>query len=157
MSAYLIVDVDDIIEYLEAQNASLNLPEAAATLRLTAALASGLGNPNDLNAIAVADWNRHNRANKDGINVQQVFAANNYDLFNVVERRFMVDALLAHYFPIDSDSTIDELILVSSKPEFGQLTRRVNLGPQARVRFWADVTPATEKGIIFQPLESILG
>ncbi|KAB2905927.1 MAG: NYN domain-containing protein [Anaerolineae bacterium] len=157
MSAYLIVDVDDIIEYLEAQNASLNLPEVAAALRLSASLASGLSSPNELSAIAVADWSRLNRPNKDGINVQQVFSSNNYDMFSVIERRFMVDALLAHYFPIDADSTIDELILVSSKPDFAQLTRRVNLGPQARVRFWADVAPAVQKGIIFQPLESILG
>ncbi len=157
MSAYLIVDVDDIIEYLEAQNASLSLPEVAASLRVSAALAAGVSSSEGLTAIAVADWNKRNRANKDGINVQQVFVANNYDLFNVIERRFMIDALLTHYFPIDAEASIDELILVSSKPDFVQLTRRIKLEPHVRVRFWADVPPAQQKGIIFQPLDSIVG
>lgn len=157
MSAYLIVDVEDIIEYLDAQNASLSLPEVAASLRLSAALAAGLVNKDSLTAIAVADWTKYNRPNKDSINVQQVFAANNYDLFNVIDRRFMIDSLLTRYFPIDSDAAIDELILVSSQADFAQLIKRIKLEPHVRVRFWADVAPAIQKGVIFQPLESILG
>src|SRR5687767_2964076 len=157
MSAYLIVDVDDIIEYLEGHSATPVLADAANALRNTAALASGLSSPDQLNAIAVADWNKYHRPTKNGMNVQQVYVSAGYDLFNISERKYMADALLTHYFPLDDESKIDELILATSSPDLIKLLDRVTLEPHVRVRVWADHAPATRKNVIFQPLESIVG
>lgn len=158
MSAFLIVDIDDIIEYLDAQSFAPNLLDVAMSLRNTAALAVGLSNPNELTAIAVANWNKYSRADSKGINVQQIFVSTGYDLFNVAERKFIVDALLTDYFPLEAEASIDELILASSKPDLLRLLERLSLKPHVRVRVWADVQPPI-KGheFIFQKLESILG
>ena len=87
MSAYLIVDVDDILEYLEAQTFSPNLLDVALSLRNTAALAAGLPSAGDMRAIAVTDWNQYSRPDPSGVNVQQVFLQANYELFTVSERK----------------------------------------------------------------------
>ena len=156
MSAYLIVDVDDILEYLDAQTFSPNLLDVAMSLRNTAALAAGLPNANDMRAIAVTDWNRYSRPDPSGVNVQQVFLQATYELFTVSERKFLADALLTEFFPIDSDTTVDELIFASSQPDFLNIINRLNLNPNVRIRVWADVQPSAEN-VIYQPLESILG
>lgn len=157
MSAYLLVDVEDIIEYLDAQNFSPNLVDVALSLRNTAALAAGLPSPDDLVAVAVADWNAYHRPDKNGVNVQQVFVSTGYDLFNITERRFVADALLTGYFPMDSDASIDELILASSRVDFLELIKRLKLKSEVRVRVWADVQPPITHRVVFQPLESVLG
>jgi hypothetical protein len=156
MSAYLIVDVDDIKEYLDAQTFSPNLLDVAMSLRNTAALAAGLTSAEEIVAIAVANWNRYRRPDSEGVNIQQVFVSTGYDLFNVTERKFVTDALLTDYFPIDAEASIDELIIASSKPDFMQIIDRLHLKPHVRVRIWADVKP-TNDNVIFQPLEAILG
>jgi hypothetical protein len=156
MSAYLIVDVDDILEYLEAQTFSPNLLDVALSLRNTAALAAGLPSASDMRAIAVTDWNQYSRPDASGVNVQQVFLQAGYELFTVSERKFLTDALLTEFFPIDSEATVDELIFASSQSDFLGIISRLNLKPNVRIRVWADVRPSDDT-VIFQPLESILG
>jgi hypothetical protein len=156
MSAYLLVDVDDIREYLEAQHFAPNILDVAMSLRNTAALAAGLTNSEDLKAIAIANWNTARRSDSSGVNVQQVFVSCGYDLFNVSDRRFMSDAILTAYFPMDSEAGISELIIASSQVDFLKVLDRLHLPPQTRVRVWADVPPNISNAI-YQPLQAILG
>lgn len=158
MSAYFIVDVDDLIEYLQAQTLQASLADVAISLRTTAALAAGLMSPNELVAIAVSDWNQHHRPNANGVHVQQVFVSAGYDLFNVTQRKFVVDALLTHYFPIDKEAEISEMIVATSQQDLLILIDRMNIPPFARVRVWSDIVSSNSNAqVIFQPLENILG
>ncbi|NJL95810.1 MAG: NYN domain-containing protein, partial [Anaerolineae bacterium] len=156
MSSYLIVDVDDLLDYLQGQTAAPKLMDAATTLRSTAALAAGLSSPERLQAIAIAEWNKYRRADSNGVNVQQVFVSTGYDLFNVSERRYVTDALLTQYFPIDAEDQVDELILASANPDVTAIISRIQFAPNSRIRIWADARPQLQN-VIFQPLQSIVG
>jgi hypothetical protein len=157
MTAYLIVDVDDLLQRLESRGVAQDLSSVARTLINSAALAAGLGSPAELMAIAVADWNRYRRPSATaGVGVQQVFAGEGYDLFNVPDRKVVADALLMHYFSFEEQS-IDELIVATSRLDISTLVHRVQTTDRARVRIWADEPPADLQNVIFQPLEAILG
>lgn len=157
MTAYLIVDVDDLLQRLETRGVALDIHTVAAALLNSAALAAGLGSPAELVAVAVADWNRYRRpSGSAGVSVQQVFASEGYDLFNVPDRKFVADALLMHYFSFDTES-VDELIIATSQLDISTLVHRVQTTDRARVRIWGDEPPPDLEGVIFQPLESILG
>ena len=157
MTAYLIVDVDDLLQRLESRGIAQDLSSVARTLITSAALAAGLGSPAELMAIAVADWNRYRRPSATaGVGVQQVFAGEGYDLFNVPDRTVVADALLMHYFSFEEQS-IDELIVATSRLDISTLVHRVQTTDRARVRIWADEPPADLQNVIFQPLEAILG
>jgi hypothetical protein len=157
MTAYLIVDVDDLLQRLESRGVAQDLSSVARTLINSAALAAGLGSPSELMAIAVADWNRYRRPSASaGVGVQQVFAGEGYDLFNVPDRKVVADALLMHYFSFEEQS-IDELIVATSRLDISTLVHRVQTTDRARVRIWADEPPADLHNVIFQPLEAILG
>ena len=108
-------------------------------------------------AIAVADWNRYRRPSiSAGVSVQQVFANEGYDLFNVPDRRVVTDALLTHYFSFE-EQAIDELIIASTRMDIAALVHRVPASGRARMRIWGDEPPSGLAGVIFQPLEVILG
>jgi hypothetical protein len=157
MKAYLIVDVDDLLFRLEERNLALDLHEIAMALRNGATLASGLTSADELIAVAVADWNRRRALpGRSTPNVQQVFVTAGYDIFNVPERAFVADALVVEYFSNDPEATVDELILVTTRLDFATLISRVNVHPHTRIRIWGDTPPEIE-GMIFQPLETILG
>ncbi len=157
MTAYLIVDVDDLLQRLESRGVAQDLSSVARTLITSAALAAGLGTPSQLMAIAVADWNRYRRPSATaGVGVQQVFAGEGYDLFNVPDRKVVADALLMHYFSFEEQS-VDELIVATSRLDISTLVHRVQTTDRARVRIWADEPPADLQNVIFQPLEAILG
>ena len=157
MTAYLIVDVDDLLERLEERGVASDIHTVATTLLNSAALAAGLGSPDKLVAVAVADWNRYRRPSSSaGVSVQQVFAGEGYDLFNVPDRKFVTDALLMHYFAFDTES-VDELILATSRLDISTLVHRVQTTDRARVRIWGNEPPPDLDNVIFQPLEVILG
>ncbi len=157
MTAFLIVDVDDLLQRLESRGVALDIHTVAAALLNSASLAAGLGSPEELVAVAVADWNRYRRpSGTAGVSVQQVFASEGYDLFNVPDRKFVTDALLMHYFSFDTES-VDELIIATSQLDISTLVHRVQTTDRARVRIWGDEPPPDLEGVIFQPLESILG
>lgn len=155
MNAYLIVDVDDLINRLETRNLALDLHDVATTLRNGAALAAGLSHADELIAVAVADWNKQrSKPRRGGSNVQQLFVTNGYDTFNVPERAFVADALHVNYF--SEDVEINELILVTTQNDLISLIQRINIAQRGRVRIWSD--QQTEiPGVIFQPFETILG
>jgi hypothetical protein len=157
MPAYLIVDVDDLLQRLESRGVALDIHTVAAALVNSAALAAGLKSPSDLIAVAVADWNRYRRpSGVAGVSVQQVFAGEGYELFNVPERKVVTDALLMHYFSFEQPQ-VDELIIATTRLDISTLVHRVQTTDRARVRIWGDEPPPDLEGVIFQPLEAILG
>jgi len=157
MIAYLIVDVDDLLQRLDSRGVALDVHTVAAALINSAVLAAGLQAKEDLSAVAVADWNRYRRpSGSAGVSVQQVFASEGYDLFNVPDRSVVADALLKHYFSVETEQ-IDELIVASTREDIVSLVRRVDISSRTRVRVWGDEPPADLPGVIFQPLEAILG
>ena len=157
MTAYLIVDVDDLLQRLESRGVVMDIQTVATALLNSASLAAGLGSPDDLMAIAVADWNRYRRPSVSaGVSVQQVFANEGYDLFNVPDRQVVTDALLTHYFSFE-EQVIDELIIASTRMDIAALAQRVPTSGRARIRIWGEEPTPGLTGVIFQPLEVILG
>jgi hypothetical protein len=157
MTAYLIVDVDDLLQRLESRGVAIDIQTMARALLNSAVLAAGLGSRDELVAVAVADWNRYRRpSGSAGVSVQQVFAGEGYDLFNVPDRKFVTDALLMHYFSFEEQS-VDELIIATTRLDISTLVHRVQITDRARVRIWGDEPPPNLEDVIFQPLEVILG
>src|SRR5690348_2190520 len=107
MAAYLIVDVDDLLQRFQKRGISLDLQELAVGLRGGAALAAGLVSADSLKAVAVADWNSKDQA---GTNYQRIFKAAGYEIFDMPRRDQLADALIVHYFSFDPEP-VDELIL----------------------------------------------
>jgi hypothetical protein len=159
MAAYLIVDVDDLLQRFHNRGISVDLQELAVGLRGGAALAAGLASVNSLKAVAVADWDSYQSSGMN-VNPRQVFTAAGYDIFDMPHRASLADALIVHYFSFDPDP-VDELILATTSADLVPLVRRVKLTRSARIRMWGseDVLQGTEfaEEIIFQPLESLLG
>ncbi len=157
MIAKLIVDVDDLLQHLESRGVVLDIQTVAQNLLNSAALAAGM-RKTDLGAIAVADWNRYRRpSGSAGVSVQQVFAGEGYDLFNIPDRVKVTEALLNHYFS-DSAPPVEELIIASSRSDMLALINRVPTTDRTRVRVWGDEPPENlAYDVIFQPLEVILG
>jgi hypothetical protein len=153
VSAYLIVDVDDFLERVNSRTLSIDLHDLASKLRGNAAMAAGLSSPNELKAIAAADWDAHRTP--AGQPVQHIFEAVGFRACNVLDRDHIVDMLCDDFFAQDS-SAVDELILVTSSPDLLALPERVKLKRSARVRIWSDQEPESDE-YIYQPLESILG
>lgn len=158
MAAYLVVDVDDLLEHFRSKDISIDMQELAVGLRGSAALAAGLVSADRLRAIAVADWQAHN--GKTSVDLQHIFKAAGYDSFDMPHRDSLADALIIHYFSYDP-APIDELILATTSRDLLPLIRRVKVTRNARIRMWGseDVLQGTEfaEDVIFQPLDSLLG
>lgn len=159
MAAYLIVDVDDLLQRFRARNMSVDLQELAVGLRGSAALAAGLISSERLKAIAVANWRQYDNQSLL-IDPEAIFRAAGYDVFDVPARESLADILIIHYFSYDPDP-VDELILATTSRDLLPLIRRIRTTRSARIRMWGaeDVLQGTEfvDEIIFQPLETLLG
>ncbi len=153
MAAYLIVDVDDLISRLQNRSFAVDFHDLATRLRGNAALAAGLATPDALKAVAVADWTKHRTTGNASL--ERIFEGIGFETFNMPDRRHIVDALIIQYFSFDPDP-VDELIVVTTSTDVTTLIRRIKMQRNARVRVWADQPPEID-GVIFQPLESILG
>ena len=163
MAAYLIVDVDDMIEHFRKRGIAIDLQELAVGLRGGAALAAGLMSPDRLRAVAAADWQAkkpQRRKTAASLDPQMIFKSAGYDTFQVPQRANLADALIVHYFSYDPEP-VDELILATTNRDLIPLVRRIRTTRSARVRMWGseDVLSGTEFAgdVIFQPLESLLG
>lgn len=159
MAAYLIVDVDDLLERFHDRGMSVDLHELAVGLRGSASLAAGLVSSDNLKAIAVANWDIY--AKRPGmVDPQAIFKASGYDVFNVPLRESLADILIIHYFSYDPEP-VDELILATTSRDMLPLISRIKITRSARIRMWGtqDVLQGTEfaDDIIFQPLETLLG
>jgi hypothetical protein len=161
MAAYLIVDVDDLIEHFRRRNIAVDLQELAVGLRGGAALAAGLMSADRLRAVAAANWKKHRQQKgRTSVDAQYVFKAAGYEVFDIPHRESLADALIMNYFSFDPEP-VDELILATTNPDLVPLVRRVKRTRNARVRMWGsdDVLEGTEFAdqVIFQPLETLLG
>ena len=161
MTAYLVVDVDDLLQQFQQRGISVDLQELAVGLRGGAALAAGLMSPEKLKAIAVANWAQYlDRSLGLSPHTQRVFKAAGYDIFDMPLRASLADALILHYFSFDPDP-VDELILATNSRDLIPLVRRVKTTRNARIRVWGseNILDGTEfiEAVIFQPLESLLG
>jgi hypothetical protein len=158
MAAYLIVDVDDLLEHFRSRSITVDMQEFAVGLRGSAALAAGLASVDRLRTIAVANWHTHMK--QGTIDLQYVFKAAGYDTFDMPRRDTLADALIVHYFSYDPDP-IDELVLATTSRDLLPVIRRVKVTRNARIRMWGseDVLKGTEfeDDVVFQPLETLLG
>ncbi len=161
MTAYLVVDVDDLLQQFLKRGIVVDLQELAVGLRGGAALAAGLVSADKLKAIAVANWQLYqDRVPGFSPNTQRIFKSAGYDVFDIPRRESLADALIMHYFSFDPDP-VDELILATTSRDLIPLIRRVKTTRNARIRVWGseNVLEGTEfaEQVIFQPLESLLG
>ena len=158
MTAYLVVDVDNLTHHFYERGMAVDMQELAVGLRGSAALAAGLVNPDGLKAIAAADWELHQERRE--ADLEFIFKSAGYETFGMPHRETLADALIIHYFSYDPDP-IDELILATTSPDLLPLIRRIRTTRNARIRMWGshDVLQGTEFAgdILFQPLESLLG
>lgn len=158
MAAYLIVDVDDLLEHFRSRGIAVDLQELAVGLRGSAALAAGLVSADRLKAIAVANWASFRKSGQ--MEREYIFKAAGYDIFDMPLRDSLADTLIIHYFSYDPDP-VDELILATTSRDLLPVIRRVKVTRNARVRMWGsvDVLKGTEfsDDVVFQPLESLLG
>ncbi len=159
MAAYLIVDVDDLVQRFKSKNMNVDLQEFALGLRGGAALAAGLPSVEKLKAVAIANWSQY-RAQPGKPHPEAMFKMMGYDTLNLTERAAIADATYIHYFSFDPEP-IDELILATTSTDLLPLATRIKLTRTARIRVWGseDVlkgTPFADE-IIFQPLETLLG
>ncbi len=152
MAAYLIVDVDDLLERLHG--VAIDTHDLAIRLRSGAALAAGLLGPDELKAVAVANWSAH-KQRPNGASVESIFENVGFETFNMPDRQHIADALIIQYFSFDPEP-VDELIIVTTSADVTTLIKRVKMQRNARIRVWSDVSQRID-GVIFQPLESILG
>ncbi len=159
MAAYLIVDVDDLLQRFQLRGMTVDVQELAVGLRGSAALAAGLVSSDKLRAIAVANWDAYKKR-PNMPDPQLIFKASGYDVFDVPHRDSLADILIIHYFSYDPDP-VDELILATTSRDLLPLIRRIKTTRSARIRMWGaeDVLKGTEFAdeIIFQPLETLLG
>ncbi|PJF37023.1 MAG: hypothetical protein CUN49_02415 [Candidatus Thermofonsia Clade 1 bacterium] len=152
MSAYLIVDIEDLLVGLQQRAFAIDLYDLASRLRSTAALAAGVSLER-LQAVAVANWESVRALNSSA---QPILEGVGFQTFDVPERAQFADALMARYFGDDAEP-LNELILVATSQEVLSLIARVPKRRNARVRVWADSAPSTSDEIIYQPLETVLG
>jgi hypothetical protein len=164
MAAYLIVDVDDLLNHFRNRNIAVDLQELAVGLRGGAALAAGLMSADKLRAVAAADWEAKTtngrRKTRGTLDAQMIFKSAGYETFQMPQRTALADALIVNYFSFDPEP-VDELILATTNPDLVPLVRRIRTTRNARIRMWGshDVLTGTEfaEEVIFQPLESLLG
>jgi hypothetical protein len=158
MAAYLVVDVDNLLQHFRSRGIGVDFQELAVGLRGGAALAAGLVSADSLKAIAVAHWDSHRE--RGTADLEYIFKAAGYDTFDLPHREPLADALIIHYFSYDPEP-IDELILATTSSDLLPLIRRIKTTRSARIRMWGseDVLKGTEfaNEIVFQPLESLLG
>ncbi|RMG81681.1 MAG: NYN domain-containing protein [Chloroflexi bacterium] len=158
MAAYLVVDVDDLLDRFHQKGITVDLQELAVGLRGGAALAAGLVSADRLKSIAVANWEQYDATGR--INPQHIFRAAGYEVFDSPTRESLADVLIIHYFSYDPEP-VDELILATTSRDLLPLINRIKTTRRARIRMWGseDVlqgTPYADE-IIFQPLENMLG
>lgn len=157
MAAYLIVDLDRLLQQFRASNFPVDLQEMAVALRGRAALAAGVSSE-QLRAVAAADWDQHRQ---DGNTLlEQIFRGARYELFDVPQTDPLIDALQLQYFPPDGE-LVTELILVTIGSDLLELANRARMTRSSRVRLWGLENTLTDDhldlGAIFQDLRELLG
>lgn len=158
MAAYLIIDVEDLLAHFRKRGIAVDFQELAVAFRGGAALAAGLPSADKLRAIAVGNWDKIQE--ESTTNLQALFKASGYEVFNMPHRDALADALIIHYFSYDPDP-VDELILATTSKDLLPVIRRVKTTRNSRIRMWGseNVLEGTEFAdeVLFQAFESLLG
>ncbi|MCY4073709.1 MAG: NYN domain-containing protein [Chloroflexi bacterium] len=156
MTAYLIVDADDILQF--ASQEGIDLQELAVALRGNAALVAGLYDSSMLTAVAVANWDSEH--GDWPVDPQTIFRSAGYRILDVSAREDLVNTLIERYFSTDP-KLIDELIVASRSGDLLPLIDKVETPANARIRLWneKDSVPDVEftKNVLVQPLENLYG
>ncbi len=157
MASYLFVDVDTLLRRLRQHGTAVDLYDMANSLRGGAALAAGLVSPNELVAIAIADWDVTDAAHRGSISPHHAFEASGFQLCTVTDRSRIPEVL--HNTYLAADPAVNELIIATNDSSILSVLDYVRLAPGARVRLWGDPnTLGTQyPNVIVQPLETILG
>ena len=158
MAAYLIVDVEDLLEHFQQRNIAVDFQELAVAFRGGAALAAGLPSADRLKSIAVANWGKIRESNTPDL--ERIFKASSYEVFDMPHRGSLADALIIHYFSYDPEP-VDELILATTSKDLLPVIKRVKMTRNSRIRMWGseNVLMGTEfaDDVLFQAFESLLG
>ena len=158
MTAYLIVDVDDLLRFTSQKG--IDLQEFAVALRGSSALVAGLFDTNLLKAIAVADWRTQQEENY-AVEPVTIFRSVGYEVVDVEDRSCLPHCLMDRYFRIPPTRN-DELILATTSLDMLPLIREIRDVSDIRMRVWgADenvlLDTEFEDDIIFQRLEALSG
>jgi hypothetical protein len=152
MSAYLIVDVDDLLEHLQRRSFAIDHHELATKLRNSAALVAGLPSPDDLRAVAVANWHEMQNMATEGI-----FQGVGFEIVDSSSPEHTANILMINIFNVDP-TPVEELILVGNGNQLVLLSSKVKMNSAGRIRVWGEQKPDIPlPGVIYQPLESVLG
>ena len=163
MAAYLIVDVDDLLQF--ALGKGIAPRELVIALRGNAALAAGLFETAMLRAIAVGNWNwvdeHWPQADEDWtVDPATEFVNAGYELLEVEDRSQLTPRLIEKYFSCDPNP-VDELILATTSSDLLQLIDEIRTTRSSRIRLWGanDVVKDTRfaDDVIFQSLDRLHG
>ncbi len=160
MTAYLIVDVDELLDFTK-QN-GIDLQELAVAVRGNAALFAGLPDSSQLKAIALADWTAHAQHGNWRALPQAIFKDAGYETLDLPERAYLADCLMDTYFSLDGSSPMSWLFLATTSGDLLSLIPRIGLQRETAVRVWG-ADEAMLQGrrlasdVIFQPLASLPG
>jgi len=133
MTAYLLVDVDSMLDF--SANNGIDLHEMAVALRGNAALVAGLFDTSKLKAVAIADWLAH-RSGDWALSPRSIFEAAGYEHFDAADRSDLLERLQERYFAGVS-APLNELILATTCPDLLPLLNAVPLSRMSRLRVWS--------------------
>lgn len=157
MKAYLLVDVDDLLDY--AANSKVDLQELAVAIRANAIMVAGLIESTLLRAIAFASWSAENaRLPKETI---AIFQNAGYETFDITDPARANQCLQAEFFPPDH-TPLGWLIMATRRKDLLGLLPQINFSDNSRIRLWGSDEAALDFGslndrIVVQRLDSLVG
>lgn len=159
MTAFLIVDVQDLRQRLQRRGIAVDLQELAVGLKGNATLVAGLVGPDKLRALAVVDPDPY-AAYGEGPRVSRIFRDAGYKILPQTPRDQLSAELLSLLSDADGER-LDEVILVTDSDDLVPLLREVQYAASARIRVWGieNVLEGTDlqDTVVFQPLTTLPG
>ncbi|MCY3945949.1 MAG: NYN domain-containing protein [Anaerolineaceae bacterium] len=159
MTAFLIVDVQDLQQRLQRRGIAVDLQELAVGLKGNATLVAGLMGPDKLRALAIVEPDA-GAAYGEGPRVSRIFRDAGYTILPQTPRDLLSAELLSLLTAADSDR-LDEVILVTDSEDLVPLLREVQSAGSARIRVWGieNVLEGTDLQdlVVFQPLTTLPG
>ncbi len=158
MTAYLIVDVDDLLRFTSQKG--IDLQEFSVALRGSSALVAGLFDTSLLRAVAVADWRAHKNDNF-AVDPETIFRSAGYEIVELDDRSQLAACLMERYFQAPP-SPNSQLILATTSLDMLPLIREIRMTSDVRMRVWGGEEnflrgTEFENDIIFQRLEALSG
>ncbi len=157
MKAYLLVDVDDLLDY--AANSKVDLQELAVAIRANAIMVAGLIESTLLRAIAFASWSaEHASLPKETI---AIFQNAGYETFDITDPARANECLQAEFFP-PKHTPLGWLIMATRRKDLLGLLPQINFSDNSRIRLWGSDEAALDFGslndrIVVQRLDSLVG